>query len=439
MTAHQHIPAKKPPLLKRLWFQVLVAIVAGVLLGRFWPDAGKAMKPFGDGFIALIRMMIAPIIFCTIVHGIGSMRDMRRVGRIGLKAIVYFEVVSTFALLLGLAAAHLTNPGQGFSSAMPANANAVQGFVKRAAEDTGVVGHLMAIIPTSFFNAFATGDLLQVLLISILMGTALAKMGDLGHAISKGIDNVGQAFFKIVGFIVYLAPIGAFGAIAFTVGNFGAASLISLGYLIGIFFLTASFFVFVVLASLAYAAGFSLLQYLKYMREELVIAFATASSETVLPNLMRKLERAGVSEATVGLVVPTGYSFNLDGTNIYMTLSILFLAQVTGTDLSFGQELTIVVVTMLTSKGAAGVTGAGFVVLAATLTLFPQIPIESLGLLLGIDRFMSIIRTLTNFIGNGVATIVVARWEGELDRARLKAVLSGKEPAAELPKDLVAP
>ena len=296
----------------------------------------------------------------------------------------------------------------------------------------------MAIIPTSFFDAFASGDLLQMLLISILTGTALAKMGDLGHKISKGIDDVGQIFFKIVGFIVYVAPIGAFGAIAFTVGNFGTASLVSLGYLIGVFFLTASFFVFVILGTLARLAGFSLLQYLKYMREELVIAFATASSETVLPSLMRKLERAGVSEATVGLVVPTGYSFNLDGTNIYMTLSILFLAQVTGIDLSFGEEMTIIVVTMLTSKGAAGVTGAGFVVLAATLTLFPQVPIESLGLLLGIDRFMSIIRTLTNFIGNGVATIVVARWEGELDRAKLKAVLSGKEPVAELPKDQLA-
>lgn len=434
----QKIAAKKPALWRRLWFQILVAILAGVLLGDLAPDAGKAMKPLGDGFIALIRMMIAPIIFCTIVHGIGSMRDMRRVGRIGLKALVYFEVVSTVALMLGLAAAHLTNPGRGFSSTLPANANAVQGFVKRAAEDTGVVGHLMGIIPTSFFDAFASGDLLQILLISILTGTALTKMGDLGHSISKGIDNVGQIFFKIVGFIVYVAPVGAFGAMAFTVGNFGAASLVSLGYLIGVFFLSGSVFIFVILASLARLAGFSLLQYLKYMREELVIAFATSSSESVLPSLMRKLERAGVSEATVGLVVPTGYSFNLDGTNIYMTLAILFLAQVTGTDLSFGQEMTIVVVTMLTSKGAAGVTGAGFVVLAATLTLFPQIPIESLGLLLGIDRFMSLGRTLINFIGNGVATIVVARWEGELDRAKLAAALSGKEPVAELPKDQLA-
>lgn len=438
MTTHERIAATKPPLWKRLWFQIFVAIVVGVVMGKVWPDAGKAMKPFGDGFIALIRMMIAPIIFCTIVHGIGSMRDMRRVGRIGLKALIYFEVVSTFALILGLISAHLTNPGEGFSGDLPANANAVQGFVKRAADDTGVVGHLMAIIPRSFFDSFATGDLLQVLLVSVLTGTALAKMGDLGHKISKGIDSIGQVFFRIVGFIVYLAPIGVFGAMAFTVGNFGAGSLVTLGYLIGIFFLTAAFFIFVVLAGLAYAAGFSLFQYLRYVREELVIAFATASSETVLPNLMRKLEHAGVSEATVGLVVPTGYSFNLDGTNIYMTLAILFLAQVTGTDLSFGQEMTIVAVTMLTSKGAAGVTGAGFVVLAATLTLFPQIPIESLGLLLGIDRFMSIGRTLTNFIGNGVATIVVARWEGELDRDRLRDVLSGKVPHAELPKDQVA-
>ena len=437
MSAHKGA-AGKPPLWKGLGFQILVAIVTGVLLGHFWPDAGKAMKPLGDGFIALIRMMIAPIIFCTIVHGIGSMRDMRRVGRIGLKALIYFEAVSTLALVLGLIAAHLTNPGLGFSAAVPASATAVQGYVKRAAEDTGVIGHLMAIIPSSFFDAFATGELLQILLISILTGVALAKMGGLGHKIAKGIDNVGQVFFRIVGFIVYAAPVGAFGAIAFTVGAFGTASLVTLGYLIAIFFLTGAFFIFVVLAALASAAGFSLPQYLRYVREELVIAFATSSSETVLPSLMRKLEHAGVSEAAVGLVVPTGYSFNLDGTNIYMTLAILFLAQVTGTDLSFGQEMTIVVVTMLTSKGAAGVTGAGFVVLAATLSLFPQIPIESLGLLLGIDRFMSIGRTLINFIGNGVATIVVARWEGELDRARLAAVLSGKAGVAETAQDQLA-
>ena len=420
--------AAKPPLWRRLGFQIIVAIVAGVLLGDFFPDAGKAMKPLGDGFIALIRMMIAPIIFCTIVHGIGSMRDMRRVGRIGLKALIYFEVVSTLALVLGLAAAHLTNPGEGFQSSLPASAGAVQGFVKRAAEEQGVAAHLMAIIPPSFFDAFATGNLLQVLLISILTGTALAKMGDLGHRISKGIEAFGQIFFKMVGFIVHAAPVGAFGAMAFTVGSFGAASLVTLGYLVAIFFLTGAVFIFVVLGALAHFAGFSLFGYLRYIREELVIAFATSSSESVLPNLMRKLERAGVSEATVGLVVPTGYSFNLDGTNIYMTLAILFLAQVTGTHLSFEQEMTIVVVTMLTSKGAAGVTGAGFVVLAATLTLFPQIPIESLGLLLGIDRFMSLGRTLINFIGNGVACIVIARWEGELDRSKLAAALSGKEP-----------
>ena len=435
MTAH--IAKTKPPLWKRLWFQVFIAIFVGVALGAIWPKAGAAMKPLGDGFIALIKMMIAPIIFCTIVHGIGSMRDLGRVGRIGLKALLYFEVISTIALILGMAVAHLVNPGAGFQVATTVNSNAVQGFVQRAHQDQGVMAHLLAIIPQSFFDAFASGDLLQVLLVSTLTGVALAKMGELGHRISHAIENVGQIFFKIVGFIVYVAPIGAFGAIAYTVGAFGLRSLINLGYLVAVFFITVIVFTFALLGPLSSAAGFSLLQFMKYIREEIVIAFATTSSETVLPSLMRKLERLGVNEAVVGLVVPTGYSFNLCGTNIYMTLAIIFLAQVTNTHLTFTQEITILAITMLTSKGAAGVSGAGFVVLAATLTMVPDIPIESLGLLLGIDRFMSIGRTVTNFIGNGVAAIIIGRWEGEVDRHKLAAVLSGKEPAAELPKDQV--
>jgi aerobic C4-dicarboxylate transport protein len=432
-----HLPKKKPPLLKRLWFQVLAAIVIGVLLGALWPTAGTAMKPLGDGFIALIKMMIAPIIFCTIVHGIGSMRDLGKVGRIGFKALVYFEVISTVALILGMVVAHLVEPGASFHMDMPANANAVQGFVQRAQADQGVAAHILNIIPQSFLDAFATGDLLQVLLISTLTGVALAKMGEVGHKISHGIEQVGQVFFKIVGFIVYVAPIGAFGAIAYTVGAFGVRSLVSLGYLVVVFFITVIAFTFMLLGPLSRASGFSLWSFLRFIREELVIAFATTSSETVLPSLMRKLERLGVSEAVVGLVVPTGYSFNLCGTNIYMTLAIIFLAQVTGTHLTFGQEITVLAITMLTSKGAAGVSGAGFVVLAATLTMVPSIPIESLGLLLGIDRFMSIGRTLTNFVGNGVAAIVIGRWEGEVDRHKLTAILSGKEPVAELPKDQV--
>ena len=432
------ISAKKPPLWKRLWFQVFVAIFVGILLGAFFPTVGSAMRPLGDGFIALIKMMIAPVIFCTIVHGIGSMRDLGKVGRIGLKALIYFEVISTFALILGMVVAHLTHPGAGFQANLATSGTAVQGFVQRAQEDKGVIAHLLAIIPGSFFDAFATGDLLQVLLISTLTGVALAKMGELGGRIAHGIEQFGQIFFKIIGFIVYVAPIGAFGAIAYTVGAFGTKSLISLGYVIAVFFATVIFFTFVVLGPLCSMAGFSLMKFLRYIREELVINFATTSSETVLPSLMRKLERAGVSEAVVGLVVPTGYSFNLCGTNIYMTLAIIFLAQVTNTDLSFGQEVTIVLITMLTSKGAAGVAGAGFVVLAGTLTMVPGIPIESLGLLLGIDRFMSTGRSMTNFVGNGVAAIIIGRWEGEVDRHKLDRVLSGEAPTAELPKDQVA-
>lgn len=405
------------------------------MLGAVWPKGGEAMKPLGDGFIALIKMMVAPIIFCTIVHGLGSMRDLRRVGRIGLKALVYFELISTFALFLGLVVGHLANPGVGLEATLPAAQGAVQSYVERANQGPGVMAHLLAIIPRSFFDAFASGDLLQVLLVSTLTGIALTKMGDLGHRISRGIETIGQIFFKIVGFIVYLAPIGAFGAIAYTVGAFGARSLVNLGYVVAVFFGTVAFFIFAVLGPIASAFGFSLLRFLRFIREELVIAFATGSSETVLPSLMRKLERLGVSEAVVGLVVPTGYSFNLCGTSIYMTLATIFLAQATNTHLGVGQEATILAITMLTSKGAAGVSGAGFVVLAATLTMVPDIPIASLGLLLGIDRFMNMGRTLTNFVSNGVAAIIIGHWERELDRVKLIAVLSGAEPAVELPED----
>jgi aerobic C4-dicarboxylate transport protein len=433
-----HLPKKKPPLWKRLWFQVMAAIFVGVVLGAVWPTAGRAMKPLGDGFIALIKMMIAPIIFCTIVHGIGSMRDLGRVGRIGFKALIYFEVISTLALVLGMVVAHLVHPGVGFEMAAPSSTGAVQGFVQRAQQDQGVMAHILAIIPQSFLGAFATGDLLQTLLISTLAGVALAKMGDLGHRIAQGIDHVGQVFFRIVGFIVYVAPIGAFGAIAYTVGAFGLHALVSLGYLVLVFFASITAFTFLLVGPLVHLAGASFWQFLKYLREEIVIAFATSSSETVLPSLMRKLERMGVSEAVVGLVVPTGYGFNLCGTNIYMTLAIIFLAQVTNAHLTMTQELTILAITMLTSKGGGGVAGAGFVVLAATLTMVPDIPIESLGLLLGIDRFMSVGRTLTNFIGNGAAAIIIGRWEGELDRDKMTAILSGREPMAELPKDQMA-
>jgi len=422
----------KQPVWKRLYVQVLVAIAIGIVMGFLWPTAGAKMKPLGDAFIALVKMMIAPIIFCTIVHGIGSMSDMKRVGRIGLKALIYFEVVSTVALVLGLFAAHAFKPGLGLDmSAMSTNAGAVSQYVERAAQsDTGMVAHLMAIIPVSFFDALARGELLQVLLVSIFTGIALTQMGELGNQISHGIDKISKVFFQVVGIIVYFAPIGAFGAIAYTVGAFGVKSLINLGYLIVCFYATAIIFILLVMGPLARMAGFSIVKFISYIREELLIVFGTSSSETVLPNMMRKLKKLGVSESVVGLVIPTGYSFNLDGTNIYMTLSILFLAQATGTDLTWGQEATIIAISMLTSKGASGVTGAGFVVLAATLTIVPNIPIESLGVLLGIDRFMSLGRSLTNLIGNGVATIIVGRWENELDQDQLTAELNRKGPVS---------
>ena len=420
----------RKPLWRELYVQVLVAIVLGAIVGALWPKTGAALKPLGDAFIALIKMMIAPVIFCTVVHGIGSMRDMGKVGRIGLKAIVYFEAVSTFALVLGLAAGHLFRPGVGFGggTASAAAAKTAGSYIEKAHEQ-GVIEHLMAIIPRSFFDAFATGDLLQVLLVAILSGAALTQMGETGARLAHGIEQAGQLFFRIIGIVVYAAPFGAFGAMAYTVGAFGAASLINLAQLVGAFFLVAILFVLLVLGLVARLAGFSILRFLGYIREELLLVLGTSSSETALPGLMRKLERLGASEPVVGLVVPTGYSFNLDGTNIYMTLSILFLAQAMGVHLGWAQEAEIVGISMLTSKGASGVTGAGFVTLAATLSIIPGIPVGSIAMLLGVDRFMSLGRSLTNLVGNGVATLVVAGWEGELDRDRLARELHRAPPS----------
>lgn len=412
----------KRPLWRELYIQVFAAIIIGVGVGAVWPHAGAAMKPLGDGFIALIRMMIGPVIFCTIVHGIGSMRDMAKVGRIGLKAIILFEVISTFALVLGVVAAHLFHPGTGIGMAARGNA-AVADYVQRASHD-GVVAHIMAIVPTTFVNAFVQGDLLQVLLVSILFGVALGQMGEAGAHITQGVQQVGYVFFRIIGIIVQLAPIGAFGAMAYTIGAFGVGALVNLGELVAVFYATSAFFVFVVLGSISWLMGFSIFKYIAYIREELMIVIGTASSEPVLPNLMRKLEALGAPEPVVGLVVPMGYSFNLDGTNIYMTLGILFLAQATNTHLTWSQELLILAISMLTSKGAAGVTGAGFVTLAATLVIVPDIPVASLGLLLGVDRFMSQCRAATNFISNGVVTLAVARWEKELSQRALKTAFA---------------
>jgi len=413
---------KKVPLWRRLYVQVLVAIVLGIAVGAIWPHTGAGMRPLGDAFIALIRMMIGPVIFCTIVHGIGSMHDTAKVGRIGLKAIIWFELTSTFALLLGLAAAHLFRPGAGVALTS-SGAAAVHEYIHRASDES-LVGHLMAIIPNTFVDAFVKGDLLQVLLVSILFGVALSRMGEAGNRIAHGIEMVGNAFFRIIGLIVHLAPIGTFGAMAYTIGAFGTASLVHLGELVAVFYVTSILFVLIVMGTLAHWLGFSILRFLSYIREELLIVIGTASSEPVLPNLMRKLEAVGAPESVVGLVVPMGYSFNLCGTNIYMTLGILFLAQATNTYLSWSQEAAILAISMLTSKGAAGVSGAGFVTLAATLIIVPDIPLSSLGLLLGVDRFMSQCRAATNFVSNGVVTLAVARWESGLNRRKMNAAFA---------------
>ncbi|MDP4023681.1 dicarboxylate/amino acid:cation symporter [Methylobacterium sp. NEAU 140] len=418
--------AHKEPWYRVLYIQVLIAIALGILLGYLSPDWGKSMKWLGDGFIALIKMMIAPIIFCTIVHGIASIGDLKKVGRVGLKALIYFEVVSSFALLIGIIVGEVVRPGAGFGAdPTKLDGKAVEGYAKMAANDS-TVAHLLAIIPKSFFHALADGDLLQVLLVSILTGCVLTGMGKAGEGITHGIDAAGQVFFRIIGIIVKLAPIGAFGAMAFTVGQYGIGKVIDLAWLVGTFYTTSLLFIFVVLGGIAAVCGFSIFKFLAYIKDELLIVLGTSSSETVLPHMMTKMKRLGASDSVVGLVIPTGYSFNLDGTNIYMTLTTLFLAQAVGADLSWGQYATIFLVAMLTSKGASGVTGAGFITLAATLAAIPgtPVPVAAMTLVLGVDKFMSECRALTNLIGNGVATVVVSRWEGELDTRKLAEVMS---------------
>ena len=405
-----------------LYIQVLLAIAVGVLIGHYFPHAGVALKPLGDGFIALIKMMIAPVIFCTVVHGIGSMRDLKKVGRVGVKTLFYFEAVSTVALVMGLVVGKLLQPGKGFDiDPTTLDANAVASYVNRAKEE-GFVSHLLGIIPETFIGAFTGGDLLQVLLVSILTGFAISRLGELGERINAVIDGMAKVFFGVIQIIVRAAPIGAFGAMAFTVGAFGVGSLVNLIELIATFYLTSILFVVIVL--IARFAGFSIFRFVAYIKDELLIVLGTSSSETVLPHMIQKMERLGASKSVVGLVIPTGYSFNLDGTNIYMTLSTLFLAQATNTPLTMSQELGILAIAMITSKGASGVTGAGFVTLAATLAIVPDIPIQSLAILLGIDKFMSECRALTNLVGNGVATVVISGWEHELDVERLNKAMA---------------
>jgi aerobic C4-dicarboxylate transport protein len=415
---------KSRPWYTILYIQVLVAIAIGIVIGHFWPDVGKALKPLGDGFIALIKMMIGPVIFCTVVHGIGSMRDLKKIGRVGVKTLFYFEAVSTLALAIGLIVGEVLQPGKGFNIDVASlDPKAVAGYVTRAKEE-GIVAHLLAIIPDTFISAFAKGDLLQVLLISILSGFAISRLGELGEKINDVVDAMAKIFFGIIRIIVRAAPVGALGAMAFTVGAYGVTSLVNLLELIATFYLTSLLFVLLVLGGIARFAGFSILRFVAYIKDELLIVLGTSSSETVLPHMIQKMEHLGASKSVVGLVIPTGYSFNLDGTNIYMTLATLFLAQATNTPLTFGHLLGILVIAMITSKGASGVTGAGFVTLAATLAIVPDIPIQSLAILLGIDKFMSECRALTNLIGNGVATIVISRWEGELDVDKLHETMA---------------
>lgn len=408
-----------------LYVQVLIGIALGIAVGALWPTIGADLKPLGDAFIKLIKMAVAPVIFCTVAGGIARMSDMKAFGRLGAKTLIYFEVVSTFALVIGLIVGRVVQPGRGFNvDPASLDPSVAAGYAEKAEHGDGLVDYLLHLIPDTFIGAFAEGQLLQVLVIAILTGFACARSGEFGDKVAGVLDEIAKLFFAIIGVIVRLAPIGAFGAMAFTIGKYGFGALANLAALIGTFYLTSLIFVLVVLGVIAWAAGFSIVRFIAYIREELLIVLGTSSSESVLPQMMQKLQRLGAGKTTTGLVIPTGYSFNLDGTNIYMTLATLFLAQATNTPLTLTQELTILGVAMLTSKGASGVTGAGFITLAATLAVIPDIPIVALALLVGIDRFMSECRALTNLVGNGVATLVVARWEGDLDREKLAEELA---------------
>ena len=408
-----------------LYFWVLLAILAGGTLGYLQPDAGVALKPLGDGFIALVKMLIAPIIFCTVVLGIAGAGDMKKVGRVGGKALLYFEVVSTFALAIGLVVANVLQPGKGFNvDPATLDGKAVADYARVAATQS-TTDFVLHIIPRTFFDAFTgSGDLLQVLFVAVLFGYAMTHLGKEGSAVHAVIETSSHVFFKMMNTLMKVAPLGAGGAMAFTIGRYGLASLKPLAALMGSFYLTCALFVLVVLGTIAAVTGFSIVRFILYIKDELLTVLGTSSSESALVPLMQKLERLGCSKSVVGLVVPSGYSFNLDGTNIYLTMASLFVAQALNIDLTLRQQLTILGVAMLTSKGASGVTGAGFITLAATLAVVPSIPVAGLALILGIDRFMSEARSLTNFVGNGVAAIVVARWENELDRETLARELS---------------
>ncbi len=427
------VPHEKRPLYRHLYFQVIVAIAVGALVGHFYPQTGEALKPLGDGFIKLVKMIIAPVIFLTIVTGLAGMGSLKGVGSVVGKAFAYFLTFSTLALIVGLIVANVVQPGSGMNiDPASLDATIVSGYAEKAHENS-LTGFVMDIIPTTLVSAFVEGNILQVLFVAILFGIGLILIGEPAKPVLNVLESISLAIFKVVDILMKAAPIGAFGAFAFTIGKYGIASIMNLAMLVGTFYLTSAMFVIVILGTVCLANGFSIFRLISYLKAEILLVLGTSSSESALPSLMEKMEKAGCARPVVGLVVPTGYSFNLDGTNIYMTLAALFIAQATNTDLSLGQQLLLLAVAMLSSKGAAGVTGAGFITLAATLSVVPTVPVAGMALILGVDRFMSECRSITNFIGNAVATVVVSRWQGALDREQFDAVLGGRETGPALP------
>lgn len=422
-----------------LYVQVLVAIVIGVAIGHFWPHLGEAMKPLGDGFIKLIKMVVPPVIFLTVVSGISGMTEMAALGRVAARAFAYFLFFSSLALVLGLVAANLIRPGSGLNiDPQTLEAGAVATYADQAHAST-LSGFMLDIIPTTALSALTDGSILQTLFVAIIFGVALALVGEPARPVNALLEALSRIVFRVVGMIMRVAPIGAFGAIAFTIGAYGLEALAKLGALVGTFYVTSAAFVILVLGLVGRFAGFSIFKLLRYLKDELILVLGTSSSEAALPNLIEKMERAGVSKSVVGLVVPTGYSFNLDGTNIYMTLAALFIAQACNIDLSLSEQVALLLIAAISSKGAAGVTGAGFITLAATLSIVPSVPVAGMALILGVDRFMSECRSLTNFIGNAVATIVVGRWEKAVDMDQLALALGSRRPAAGLAPEEAAP
>ncbi|MEH3039408.1 MAG: dicarboxylate/amino acid:cation symporter [Sphingomonas paucimobilis] len=425
-TAHPPVPPAAKPWYQHLYVQVLIAIVAGVLLGHFYPSTGEALKPIGDAFIKLVKMIIAPVIFLTIVTGIAGMRDLASVGRVAGKAFAYFLTFSTLALIIGMIVGNVVQPGAGLNiDPSTLDTSKVAEYAEKA-HDSTITGFLTGIIPDTFLSALTEGNILQTLFVAILFGIGLAMIGDKGERVLDALNDISVAFFKVVAIVMKAAPIGAFGAMAFTIGKYGIGTLFSLAALVGTFYLTAFLFVTVVLGAVAHFCGFSIFKLISYLKAELLLVLGTSSSESALPSLIEKMERAGIPKSIVGLVVPTGYSFNLDGTNIYMTMAALFIAQACNVELTISQQILLLAVAMLSSKGAAGVTGAGFITLAATLSIVPTVPVAGMALILGVDRFMSECRSLTNFIGNAVATVVVAKWEGKLDKHQFDEALAGR-------------